>query len=109
MSPQKMNRTDEYQAGDGLEDGEHRDDDAGEPAGDTGEQNPAHQPNGKADSHGNQHINRVLTDGLDQIRAVCLKESHHLASPHRFSATDRATLVLVTMPAMVSSAFRTTT
>ena len=44
-----------------------------------------------------------------QVGAVVLDQRHHLESPHRFSATLRATLVLVTMPAMVSSSFKTTT
>ena len=111
-APPDEEHPDEHQAGNGLEDGQDRDDDAGEPAGDAGEQDPQHQARRKADDHGHHHEHRVYADGLQQLRAVIrkqgpdgVKQSCHLESPHRFSATLRATLVLVTMPAMVSSAF----
>ena len=73
---------------------------------DVGQENQSRR---KADDHGDQHIYRVQSDGPQQVGAVVLDQRHHLESPHRFSATLRATLVLVTIPAMVSSAFSTTT
>ena len=93
----------------GLEDGENGDDDARQPPRDSGEEDAEHQSRRKADDHGDQHIYRVQSDGPQQVGAVVLDQRHHLESPHRFSATLRATLVLVTIPAMVSSAFSTTT
>ena len=73
---------------------------------DVGQENQSRR---KADDHRDQHIYRVQSDGPQQVGAVVLDQRHHLESPHRFSATLRATLVLVTIPAMVSSAFSTTT
>ena len=81
--------------------------------GDPGEQDARQQSHHKANGHGHHYIHGVLADGSHQLGAVVLEEGpqslHHLASPQRFSATERATLVLVTMPAMVSSSLRTTT
>ena len=105
--PQKQH-ADEHQSRHRLEHGHHRQQHR-RPPGRAAEQHAQRQPQHKACGHADQHIGDVDADGLRQHGAVNGKECSHRSSPHRVVATDRATLVLVTMPAMVSSLFRTTT
>ena len=84
-APPDEEDTDEYQAGDGLKDGQNRDDDAGQPPGDPGQQDAQHQSYREADGHGYQYVDRVLADSRAHFGAVIVEEGlqslYHLASP----------------------------
>ena len=101
-------QADKYEPGNRLKNRDDRQHDTGYP-GHSGEGNAKQQAQKKSDGHANQDIASMNQDGIPQHGTVCIKESSHFSSPHSVSATARATLVLVTMPATVSSSLRTIT
>ena len=108
IPPPDEQHADEHQAGNGLEDGENGDDDARQPPRIRERRMPNTSPAAKPmTTEISTYI--VCSPMARRGRRRSPGSASSFESPHRFSATQRATLVLVTIPAMVSSAFSTTT